>query len=1521
MAIPPGGSSTINGILDQMLWTLLNAVEMRIDQNDTDPVAVTATAACLVVEPLGGGGDLVRFDSIPSSHIQRRIQQVKMRTDGGTWSLAELILDVLPDLYRAVDLDQTNDVYEFITSGRQGNWKTVETFFQSLRSRSIGDLDDSLPIHFGYRRHVNDPFFSDPSYTERTLFNRIVAHLEPSREKDEEAQRKVWHLLTHLECRWEQSPLHWREQVERYLFEVVDYSDDVQAKRRELLTVLAEKARLGGQTVRPADLFVECGLDAERLSNWQKFVGAGADLLRRQTVLHHYYPDEDVRPMHLPSGSTPIVIFSGESGQGKSWRLFSLASNLAKTNVIVFADATGDADADRKQAIDIFWQNIAGHDSSLSPSRLAARLRGVQSVPAGRWLYYFLDGVQNTEEAQRLAVIDWEGFGIRLILSAPPIVAQEVKRQASERATIIPVEDFTETEMRQYLVGSDFARWQAIPPDIRDTFRRPLLARLYKQTASGNDWTPSSEYGLYDRWWHKVCERQEMRMACLLRLTQSVVDGGAYPWSPEQMRQAGLDQAAVDALERRGAIQRAGEDRFAVWHDRLLNWLVAEALVAAWHAGALATSEFCTQVRRLFLEGTIQGRSLGYVPMDVVWMAITRHPERTDLHDMLLDSLAESDWRNRGMLFENLLPTIGPAIAATLVRYVQRHLDDLRHVGLGEVVAGLTRFDAPDLVSGTRALLAQEDPTAISTAIRLLAARPHSGLLQDLWQLNCEMDTEPQRFVATQESGQNQTWWLQHECFRALRACVRFDPDWLEAAIIRADPAREPVHDLAYLLANLYGERERWHRCKPLLREKLRADKLRAIATNIYTHQDMDEKDWLRAKVSTPEDSLGSYALLALIRLDPNMAVEALMEIGGQELFLTRAWCLRALLLRRLNEAQNRLFARLDRDGAHIMRAFQGQADFLAPEMLDWQLDRLDALLEHANSLEEVGQLLSLLAEVNRLGLLVRFELRKGTRLEARLADLLAMIPRPYLSQETMVREPALSILSKIGGRGFTRVINTWLAGPHQYGRYDALEVAHQCPDDETVRLLEHLATESSGEGREAEAYMAAEALVRTGAWPAVVRTILHLGMNNTPRSIAEASAGHACLIGDAIAPAIAAFEEQSGRHLGTLLALGVGGRSDYLERILNILEAEPPNSEVARACVLALSLLDDPAGQATPALVQYLSSAETQFAAINSLLRNPNAQALAALQTHLRLQPNAQLAAILLQYPETRTAAIEVVCAMIEQEKKPGWDSPFEYLHGPQTRDINAILLDGDTFRQKLIEEVYGPEDSIWYTGSKAHRIAALAAVESDIAFEAARYALSTLNAHDREYYPYLMTEMDDARAVSTLFDVAYTEKSHAVRAAVGRALAGIPNLTHPILLAWLTDNSSHRRLAACQLAAYQEPTTEIREAISALLEDANVDVVQAAEEALWCLQNAVWCRELVDAIAVEDDPGRRYSLLLAAMAIGDPGDLHRPWPKWLVSCITNIPHSQLKPIGEALKKRREEVLRQNKEADSRDK
>ncbi len=203
---PPGGPSTITGVKYQMLWCLLRAVQMHVSTVTVDDTR-GMTHAGLLLEPRNGG------DVQEIGKATRRVVQLKTRSSGSSWSLREVVADVLPDLYRAVDLDKRDSSYDFITEGKMGQWQDVYTFFQSLcrpapTHNLLDALDDEQPLRFTRQQTSRQsshskslPLFQSAiAYTQRTMFAEIVRSLREVKairdgESEEQTQRKVWSLL------------------------------------------------------------------------------------------------------------------------------------------------------------------------------------------------------------------------------------------------------------------------------------------------------------------------------------------------------------------------------------------------------------------------------------------------------------------------------------------------------------------------------------------------------------------------------------------------------------------------------------------------------------------------------------------------------------------------------------------------------------------------------------------------------------------------------------------------------------------------------------------------------------------------------------------------------------------------------------------------------------------------------------------------------------------------------------------------------------------------------------------------------------------------------------------------------------------------------------------------------------------------------------------------------------------------------------------------------------------------------
>ena len=335
-------------MLYQLLWSLttlgpVRASEARLGGKELESVT-------LILEPSAGG------DQHEIAGGRRIVTQLKARSDGGTWSLQEVVRDVLPDLCLAVDPDREAE-YHFVTEGRRGDWEKVEAFFRDLPALSpeadpLGALPDEGALKFARGTSTKPgakPFWDAGAYTPRKLFLKIVEAVrvrKPTRELSEvEARRRTWNLLRGFRFVGGQTHEGIRFAVDRWLTARVACADQIEKIRDHMLLDLGRRACVGDATISAEEFFAAHGLDGTPLTEWltlsQKSIDYLDGLLRRKGI----DLAEEVRPGSPEallggwSGSCPILVLSGESGGGKTWLGYQLmASAVQAGNVAVLVE-------------------------------------------------------------------------------------------------------------------------------------------------------------------------------------------------------------------------------------------------------------------------------------------------------------------------------------------------------------------------------------------------------------------------------------------------------------------------------------------------------------------------------------------------------------------------------------------------------------------------------------------------------------------------------------------------------------------------------------------------------------------------------------------------------------------------------------------------------------------------------------------------------------------------------------------------------------------------------------------------------------------------------------------------------------------------------------------------------------------------------------------------------------------------------------------------------------------------------
>lgn len=586
--VQAGGSATVYGVLYQMLRAAHWAAKIHLKATIEGE---SWTSAQLILEPHGGGGDVQV--SAPGKRI---VEQLKAKSDQGPWSVQSIVSDVLPDLVRAVsnDTDSQQTIYRFVSEGRKGRWNAFDELLGYLRGKTVpADPLASLDV-IGLHS-----FISGRQETRRQFFHHVVnqlrTHPDLQNDSSDVSARKLWKVLSAFEF-VERFVIQDAESALRaMLLQIVDQNDQVTSKVHELVGFLTKLAAEGDVTISAEEIWLKLGLSATPLGNWHMLGERSREIVDRETTrTFRYQADLDVRETPDWPDDQPILILHGESGQGKTWQLAALALQLSSYGELVAViSSKGNADHNLIDASRIVWGTIAHHDNDLPLDRISARIRDTCPKLQNPWLHLFVDNVSTVAEARQLAEFDWQRNGIRLAISTTPAIAESLKRTHADDCHSVQVTDFTSEQLQEYLERRG-QEWGLIPPDVRQTLRRPLLAQLFCEVAKAQGPVPECEYDLFEQYWDRI--RNENNQADypqditrILALARGTIRSDSnYPWTGADLAAVGIDDAGQVRLEQIGWLQRLEDGRVKVWHDRLLNWAVAESLVADFRSAQIS---------------------------------------------------------------------------------------------------------------------------------------------------------------------------------------------------------------------------------------------------------------------------------------------------------------------------------------------------------------------------------------------------------------------------------------------------------------------------------------------------------------------------------------------------------------------------------------------------------------------------------------------------------------------------------------------------------------------------------------------------------------------------------------------------------------------------------------------------------------------------------------------------------------------------------------------------------------------
>jgi len=1195
LEVPRGGAANAYGLVYQMLWSVFQAQKqaatceiLAADLGETDRDLRSVT---FVVEP-PGGGDLISG---------KTVYQLKSRPSGRSWSFEKVLVEVLPDLYRAALTGLDFEEYRLVTEGKTGPWwKVLKKFFEDLSRRpeppeGLSTLDDLEPLA------AKNVFGG--SGTQRKVFDRVVEVIRrevPEAEPLEMTQRRVWRMLSRFKI----------ENVDRKDLEAKVRHEitlrgclDEDGKRAELVGALLDIA--GGSTrkrpgrVDPVSFFRKHGLDGLRVCDHGALLDRSRAYLERCLRTYGYERESAIR--HTPVGlqpwqreeeeigdgqerphtERPVVIFMGESGQ--DWELFRLADDLDRAGelVLLFHHQTGSVESDCQWAARLFCQEIWEHPYEHSLSRLTRVLRNAIPEIGQSRITLLIHGVASEDYTDALTRYPWENLGLRLAVS---FQGDTRWRPAdTDRCHLVHLGVLRDDEVAVQLERAMGPDWVFIPSDVREVLKHPLLVKLYVEgAATRRGWAPTQEYELFETHWSRYLESAPVEVDAVAELASLLPEEKLYPWPISRLRALGLRSVDLKALEESKLLGRVmGGRHFEIWHDRILNWAIAEGLAARLRAGQLGAQEIPEKALACRAPATENaGRWLGYVPLDLLWLLTNPALPQHEAVEAFLDALEARFDRLGGL---QGLPTLGPRITPYLIDRLRRHAVEKRSLRY-RYRDLLFETDDDSIPERILELLRPGDvPWRLQEiAAEVLARKPAVAALDRLWELRREAEGEDTDGNGAARFG------LRQQLEEALRACVRTAGAWLEAAIRRSDPAREPFAALVYLLPWVEEGRDLWFRLKGTIFAKLPEPDERAAAVCIEAFRDIEEVAWLRVRFRHPDDLVAAMALQAYGLLRPGEPLpEEIDATVLDRLVLTRSWWLPWYLLDDPQGMADQVLRRAQEsdDPWDAAEVYSSRENEISPEILRLLLadtaKRLRSEIESptADDREPLWRHFRFLARIGSRDLLAVFYELAGTPFEHDLVALLERRGPGVGNTASPFDDRALAVLEKIGAEGLARMNNFYLEhGQSRWAREDGMKRAVRRSDKETVRLLRRLARgEVDAADGEAdfpvEEVRAVETLADLGKWRDVVEGVVRLGLRFS-YEFAERFPKRG-LTNAALRPALEALEGDEPPP-GAILAVGYSRRLDLLPQLHAILRQAKPESDTAQACMLALEALAD---------------------------------------------------------------------------------------------------------------------------------------------------------------------------------------------------------------------------------------------------------------------------------------------------------------------------------------------------------
>jgi len=1288
--------------------------------------------------------------------------------------LQKIIDEVLPDLYRAVPDDNLDRMcrYEFVTEGTRGKWDESYNFFRTLPNPSPhGELLEALSC--GLKRHK----LGTTSFSDRGLFEHILQVVRQHGGADDEpiklSARKLWHLLQRFSM---DAPLRLEQLIARindFLGHHVEIADDIDGKRRELCGILLEIAAEGAQSITAERLLRKGSIPLFSFRDWPRLQNKLRVRLREQLQKEQYDISLDVRPMRPIHDD--LTVLSGESGQGKTWRLARTASELsAGDSLVVWVPSSrGNADVAGYVAHEI-WNYGLERDATLTLERVASRRNHSNPNVKSPWAIVCVDDVRSSEEATLLQNLDWNRWGISLVLSTSTQIARSI---ASSRG-LLPsvVKDFDHLELRAYLERRCIS-WASIARDVLELIRRPILAKVYADIAQGESaFNPRTEYDLMDAAWSRISDPTDIGLIRILAGTIEL-ENPAYPWRTECILEHGGSADSTIRLTKQGWFRDAGDGRVAMWHHRFLYYAYAKYLVARFDSGELSVDELGAALRRCYNHSAPTQLQFGYVPMDALWLVLSKPrstAEQSELWKLIacLETYGGAGHDDE-TLYKHLLASLGERIVPLIIARTKYSGDGKHNVvplRAAEALLIIGRHH-PDVVSKIAQECLDHGGNAMSAlGLRLIIGFPGSANVDQVW--------EAYRTQIARDKVDGADYHALELAALAFRKVAANHVAWFKHMLNTCDSNEVGFASLVGALGELAGNDEVepiWRDSKARLFRAVHPEKRYCLVACIANFEDTNEYCRLEEWATSDITRIGSLSIWALSYRVPERALAVLRNVPVRQLFGTTGHIGNALLSvlpkETSNEIEGLIKERPD-DAWSYVEILSGHGDCLnqstVSALLDWLSNGLRKCLNTTARNDQVHARrgLEVVESLHGSNVLQQLRDRRGSSLEDCLLSF-ATVRLPMISQwmDHEFRQ-ARQILKRIGGDGFTTLTNRLMTAEQRQLRLQGCEDAVIRPNDDTRKLLCKLALsdemwESGTNGINLVQMRAIDSMAALGDDAGLVLGIMKWGSKVSPY-VGEIRAGQPAMSNEALKPACDLLDKpDSDQFENAILAIGQSGRLEYQEHIETILSRSDFSSSVVQACLLALNDLARDCSRILDRLEDQYRSGHYKFAVLKVLGR-----CRVPIETYLRLIPDSGPIDDMDERVITFLAGDDKTRPLIEHRVRELIASGGSVLN-----DI-VHLLDPAQIedRELLWRKSLQPDLGLHIVGSKARAIDVLGRLSIDAAFDVGIESLHT-DRRDRDSIPLVLMRLAPLRGIAELCKLAGTLSDKLMCAAIGRA------------------------------------------------------------------------------------------------------------------------------------------------------